>query len=180
MPPNVGILNYNAVFCGLHRRAGLETHSLGWPPERQACKSWAAQNLAIYAQIGEQRSVLESGPFACCMSKSERIAKATVVRGSRGDGRGEEVGPDQASEWCTKQSQRHNFLQRLIRSCPLVAPLSVRSPASFTLRCPLPLSGPLSRRRLSASPLLFPTPANAQHVVCPERQRKGKWKAAVA
>ena len=159
MPLNVGILNYNAVFCGLHRRAGLETHSLGWPPERQACKSWAAQNLAIYAQIGEQRSVLESGPFACCMSKSERIAKATVVRGSRGDGRGEEVGPDQASEWCTKQSQRHNFLQRLIRSCPLVAPLSVRSPASFTLRCPLPLSGPLSRRRLYRFPLTLPNPS---------------------
>ena len=162
--------------------AGLETHSLGWPPERQACKSWAAQNLAIYAQIGEQRSVLESGPFACCMSKSERIAKATVVRGSRGDGRGEEVSPDQASEWCTKQSQRHNFLQRLIRSCPLVAPLSVRSPASFTLRCPLPLSGPLS---IVVSPLppyssQPHAPANAQHVVCPERQRKGKWKAAVA
>ena len=152
MSLNVGILYYNAVFRGLPHRPWDPFTWLAARAPSKACKSWAAQNLAIYAQIGEQRSVLESGPFACCMSKSERIARqgrCARLEGRRTGRRGRP--PDQASEWCTKQSQqRHNFLQRLIRSCPLVAPLSVRSPASFTLRSPLPLSGP----SVVVSPLL--------------------------
>ena len=159
-----GILSYNAVFRVLP--AGLETHSLGWPPERQACKSWAAQNLAIYAQIGEQRSVLESEPFACCMSKSERIAKAVVVRGSRGDGREKRSAPDQASEWCTNKANdiisSSDLFDPARLSLPRPSGPLFRSPSAAPFRSLAPLSG-----RLSASPLLFPTPANAQHVVCP-------------
>ena len=130
MPLNVGILNYNAVFRGLHRRPWDPFTWLATRAPSKACKSWAAQNLAIYAQIGEQRSVLESGPFACCMSKSERIAKATVVRGSRGDGRGEEVGPDQASEWCTNKAN------------DIISSSDLFDPARLSLPCP---SGPLLR-----------------------------------
>ena len=180
MSLNVGILYYNAVFRGLPRRPWDPFTWLAARAPRKACKSWAAQNLAIYAQIGEQRSVLESEPFACCMSKSERIARqgrCARLEGRRTGRRGRP--PNRLVNGA------RNKANDIISSSDLfdparVSPSSVRSPASFTLRCPLPLSGPSLSCRLSASPLLFPTPANAQHVVCPERQRKGKWKAAEA
>ena len=77
-----------------------------------------------------------------------------------------------------EQSQRHNFLQRLIRRDPLRprVRLSVRRSDPFPL-----LSSPSAAPFRSLAPLrfpLFPAPLNAQHAVCPERQRKGKWKAA--
>jgi len=52
---------------------GLDTRALGRQSAKHANRG--VQNLAIR----EQRSVVVSEPFACCMSKANRIAKAVVA-----------------------------------------------------------------------------------------------------
>ena len=176
VPLNVGILYYNAVV-----RADLETHSLGWPRERIACESRGTKlgNLhtnrrtkkrgctrGAFRVLHEQIEPNRQGRHCCC--------HCATREGGR-DGLGEEVRPDQASECCT------NKANDIISSSDLSdATLSVRLSVRRSDPFPL-LSSPSAAPFRSLAPLrfpLFPAPLNAQHAVCPERQRKGKWKAA--
>ena len=151
---------------------GLETHSLGWPPERQAKhanrgphKTWQSthksENKEVY-RVGALRVLHEQ-------IRANRPPRPLLcaARGET-DWDGEKrSAPDQASEWCT------NKANDIISSSDLFDParlslLRPSRPVPCFVHPPLPPSAlwpPLSRR-LSASPLLFPTPCPSECTTC--------------